>query len=137
MKQSARLLRVIQYALLGSVLLYVFVGEEVTRAAIANPMLFYALSFASVTTVGVMLVMRRTLVLPSESALRSRPDDTASLNRWRTGYIITYALSEALALFGLVLRLTGFTLSQVAPFYIAGFVLLLFFSPRPRLAEAR
>lgn len=136
MESTGKLLRAIQFAMLASVVLYVFVGEQVSVSSVANPMLFYALSFGAITTVGVMLVMRRTLVLPSEVALRSRPDDTASLNRWRVGYVITYALSEAVALFGLVLRITGFTLSQVAPFYIAGFILLAFFSPRPRLAEA-
>jgi len=136
MEQFAKQLRVIQFAMLASISLYVLVGEQVGRLAVGTPMLFYALSFASVTLVGVLLVMRRTLVVPSESVLRSRPDDTANLNRWRTGYFITYALSEMLALFGLVLRLTGFTLSQVATFYIAGFVLLAFFSPRPRLAQA-
>jgi hypothetical protein len=40
-------------------------------------------------------------------------------------------------MFGLVLRLIGFSLSQVASFYIAGFILLLFFGPRrPIPAEA-
>ena len=136
MEESARLLRVIQFAMLASIVLNVVIGELVGRTLLANPMVFYALSFAAVTAVGVLLVMRRTLVLPSESALRSRPDDTASLNRWRAGYIITYGLSEAVALFGLVLRLLGFRLSQVWTFYIAGFILLLFFSPRPRLTEA-
>jgi hypothetical protein len=136
MEESSRLLRVIQYAMLASVVLFVFVGEQVHSAGVGNPMLFYALSFASVTTVGVLLVMRRTFVLPSQSALLLRPDDVPSLNRWRVGYILTYALSEALALFGFVLRLTGFTLSQVSTFYIAGFILILFFSPKPRMAEA-
>jgi hypothetical protein len=99
-------------------------------------MLFYALTLAAITTVGVMLAIRRTMVVPSEMALRVRHDDAASVNRWRTGCIVTYAMSEVVALFGLVLRITGFTLSQVAAFYIAGIVLLLFFSPQPRISKA-
>jgi hypothetical protein len=49
---------------------------------------------------------------------------------------MTYALSEAIAIFGLVLRLIGFSLSQVAYFYIAGFILLLFFGPRRPVGQA-
>jgi hypothetical protein len=93
-------------------------------------MMFYVLSTVTVTIVGVILVVRRTLVAQSAAFLRSRPDDMATLARWRAGYVMTYALSEAIALFGLVLRMIGFSLSQVAPFYIAGFILLFFFGPR-------
>jgi hypothetical protein len=42
----------------------------------------------------------------------------------------TYTLCEALALLGLVLRFLGFSFQQSLPFYIASFVLLLFFGPR-------
>jgi len=52
------------------------------------------------------------------------------------GSIPTYALSESIALFGLILRLIGFSLSQVWSFYIAAFILLLFFRPRRPLSEA-
>ena len=43
--------------MLASIALYVLVGEQVGRLAVGTPMLFYALSFASVTLVGVLLVM--------------------------------------------------------------------------------
>jgi hypothetical protein len=69
-------------------------------------------------------------VRQSESMLAMRPGDALTLNRWRAGYIMTYALSEAIAMFGLVLRILGFSLSQVLSFYVAGFALLLFFGPR-------
>jgi hypothetical protein len=35
------------------------------------------------------------------------PDDSLTLSHWRTGYIATYALFEALGSFGLILRFTG------------------------------
>jgi len=69
------------------------------------------------------------------NALATRPNDAATLSRWRAGHIMTYALSEAIAIFGLVLRIIGFSLSQVASFYIAGFILLLFFGPRRPVAN--
>ena len=82
------------------------------------------------TLVGVILLVRRTLILQFEATLRTSPTDVGTLNRWRSSYIVTYALSESLALFGLILRFMGFNLVQVVPFYLAGFILMLFFGPR-------
>ncbi len=138
MENAIKIVRVIQIAMLLSVGMFVVAGEMVgSIPKLSNPTLFYALSLATITIVGVILVVRRTLVLQSAVTLAARPNDVATLNRWRAGYVMTYALSEAIAMFGLVLRLIGFTLSQVASFYIAGFILLLFFGPRrPVTAEA-
>ena len=138
MDNAIKIVRVIQIAMLLSVGLFVVVGEMVgSIPKLSNPTLFYALSLATITIVGVILVVRRTLVLQSAVTLAARPNDVATLNRWRAGYVMTYGLSEAIAMFGLALRLIGFTLSQVASFYIAGFILLLFFGPRrPLTAEA-
>jgi hypothetical protein len=138
MDNAIKIVRVIQIAMLVSVGIFVVTGEMVgSIPRFSDPTLFYALSLATITIVGVILVVRRTLVLQSAVTLAARPNDLATLNRWRAGYVMTYALSEAIAMFGLVLRLIGFSLSQVASFYIAGFILLLFFGPRrPVTAEA-
>ena len=138
MENAIKIVRLIQIAMLLSVGIFVVAGEMVgSIPKLSNPTLFYALSLATITIVGVILVVRRTLVLQSAVTLAVRPNDGATLNRWRAGYVMTYALSEAIAMFGLVLRLIGFSLSQVASFYIAGFILLLFFGPRrPVTAEA-
>ena len=137
MDSVLRLLRLVQIAMLVSIALYVFVGEEAAgRAAAPNPTMFYAISFDSISLVGVIFVVRRTLVFQSEVQLRQTPDDGVLLARWRSGYICTYALCEALALFGLVLRVVGFTLAQVWPYYVGGFALMLICAPRRPLAEA-
>ena len=136
MDSAIKIVRLIQFAMIVSVGLFVVIGEVVgSIPKLSDPTLFYALSLATITIVGVILVVRRTLVLQSATMLAARPNDAATLNRWRTGYIMTYALSESIALFGLVLRLIGFTLSQVWSFYIAAFILLLFFGPRRPLSE--
>jgi hypothetical protein len=139
MESAIRVVRAIQIAMLVSVVFYVLVGEGIGAVPHLNdPVLFYVLSLVTITIVGVILVVRRTLVLQSAAALASRPNDAATLGRWRAGHIMTFALSEAIAIFGLVLRILGFSLSQVASFYIAGFILLLFFGPRrPVVSEAR
>jgi hypothetical protein len=119
-----------------SVALFVLAGELVgSIPRLSNPTLFYALSLATITIVGVILVVRRTLVLQSAAILAERPNDAATLSRWRAGHVMTYALSEAIAMFGLLLRIIGFSLSQVASFYLAGFILLLFFGPRRPVAH--
>jgi hypothetical protein len=130
MEGSIRLIRALQIAMLSAIVIYVLVGELVGSSRSADPITYYVLSLATITIVGVILVVRRTLVRQSESMLAMRPGDALTLNRWRAGYIMTYALSEAIAMFGLVLRILGFSLSQVLSFYVAGFALLLFFGPR-------
>lgn len=137
MESAIKLIRAVQIAMLVSVILYVAVGEGIGSVPkLNNPVLFYMLSLATITIVGVILVVRRTLVLQSAATLATRPNDAATLGRWRAGHIMTYALSEAIAIFGLVLRIIGFSLSQVAYFYVAGFILLLFFGPRRPVSEA-
>jgi len=117
--------------MLVSIVLYAGVGEAIGRTpGGANPSLSYAFTTIGVAIVGVIFVVRRTLVLRSAQSLVAHPDDSLSLQHWRNGYIVTYALCEALALFGLVLRFTGFGFQQGLPFYVGGFVLLFFFGPR-------
>ena len=124
-------MRIVQWAMLGSIFLCAVAGEVVGSGdRIADPSLSYLFSTAGVAIVGVIFVVRRTLVLRAAGDLASHPNEPNILNHWKSGYIVTYALCEALALFGLVLRCTGFRLQQSLPFYIGGFVLLSFFGPR-------
>jgi F0F1-type ATP synthase membrane subunit c/vacuolar-type H+-ATPase subunit K len=131
MNRALKTLRAVQWSMLASILLYVLLGEVAGPAARAvDPALSYIFSTLAVAIVGVIFVVRRTLVLRAAESLATHPDDALSLNHWRTGYIATYALCEALALFGLVLRFLGYNLQQSVPFYLGGFVLLFFFRPR-------
>jgi hypothetical protein len=131
MKGAIRTLRTVQWAMLGSIFLYAVVGEVLGSGARAvDASLSYVFSTAGVAIVGVIFVVRRTLVLRSAESLASRPDDSLTLRHWKSGYLATYALCEALAMLGLVLRLMGFNFQQSLPFYIGGFVMLFFFGPR-------
>ena len=130
MQPALRTIRLIQISMLVCVGIYVIVGETVHTRVSANPTLVYALSVVSISVVGALFIVRRTMVAQSEIQLRNRPDDAVLVSRWRAGYIVTFALCELLALFGLVLRLVGFPISQVWPYYGGGFVLLLLFWPR-------
>jgi hypothetical protein len=136
MRGAVGTLRAVQYVLLGSIFLYAGAGEFLRPGASpVDSSLRYAFTTASVAIVGVIFVVRRTLVLPSAAILAARSEDPVTLNHWRTGYLTTYALCETLALFGLVLRIMGGKPKQSLPFYIGAFVLLAFFGPRqPQMA---
>jgi len=129
---AVRLVRQVQIAMVVSIALYAVAGEMLAGKLTHDPAntLFHALSFISISLVGATVVVRRTLVLPSEAALTQRSDDTVAVARWKTGYLFLYALCEVLGVFGLILRLSGFTLANVWGFYLGGFLLLLLYSPR-------
>ncbi len=132
MDKALKIVRLVQWAMLASILLYGILGEFVapgTRAV--NPTISYLFTTAGVAIVGVIFVVRRTLVLSAAESLVTHPDDSLSLSQWRTGYLATYSLCEALALFGLIQRFLGSNLQQSFPFYLGGFILLFFFRPRP------
>lgn len=135
MGATLRTVRLIQVAMLVSIGIYVVVGEVVGARITTNANTIYAISFAAISLVGAILVVRKTLVLQSEIELKEKPGDPVILARWKTGYIVTYVLCEALALFGLLLRIMGFHLIQVWPYYAGSVVLLLLFWPR--LPQAR
>lgn len=137
MSRSLKTLRTMQWSMLVSILLYVAVGEILgPRIRHIDTGLSYVFSTLAVGIVGTIFVVRRTLVLRAASTLAMQPEDDISLSQWKTGYITTYALCEALALFGLVLRFRGSGLQQSLLFYIGGFVLLFFFRPRPPQVQA-
>jgi len=129
---AVRLVRQVQIALLVSIALCAVAGEMLAGKLAHDPAntLFHALSFISISLVGATVVVRRTLVLPSEVLLKERSDDNVAVAQWRTGYLFLYALCEVLGVFGLILRMTGFTLGNVWGFYLGGFLLLLLYSPR-------
>ncbi len=132
MEPVQRLLRLVQISMLMSIVLFTAVGETASRSVPSDSTtLFYALSLLSISTLGAALLVRRTLVSPCEALLREKPNDLLLLARWRTGYIVLYSLCEALAAFGLVLRISGFALAHVWGFYATGFLLMILFSPPP------
>jgi hypothetical protein len=132
MGPAVRLVRQIQIAMLVSIALCAVAGEKFAQTLAHNPAntLFHALSLISISLVGATVVVRRTLVLPSEALLKKQSDDSVTVARWRTGYLALYAMCELLGVFGLILRMEGFTLGHVWGFYLGGILLLLLYSPR-------
>jgi cytochrome b561 len=128
MTRVLKTLRAVQWSMLVSILLYGLVGELAGPGVRGpDPALSYIFSTLAVGIVGTIFVVRRTLVLRAAETLATHPEDRLSLNHWKSGYLMTYALCEALAIFGLVLRFRGSPMEQSLLFYIGGFVLIFFF----------
>ncbi len=132
MVPAIRLVRLIQIAMVVGIGFYVVVGERLARAITRSreDTLFHALSFISISLVGATMVLRRTLVVPAEAALACRPDDDSAAARWKMSYVFLYATCELVGLFGLILRLAGFTLANVWGFYLGGLLLLVLYTAR-------
>jgi hypothetical protein len=137
MDNAKRTLNMIRAAFIFAIAIYMFVGERVAvgNTGPANAMLFQILAVVAVVNVVVIVVVRKSMVTTSLAALRTNATDTNALNRWRGGYVLTYALCEAIALYGFVLRIMGFSYGMVIPFYLASFILMIYFSPRSPLTE--
>jgi|GraSoiStandDraft_30_1057271.scaffolds.fasta_scaffold25216_2 F0F1-type ATP synthase membrane subunit c/vacuolar-type H+-ATPase subunit K len=137
MESSVRLLRILHAAMLFSIVMYAVVGELAgpRQPHPMNPGFVLGLAMVSACTVLVVFLVRRTMVLRAAGVLAQQPSDAAALTRWRTGHIVTYALCESIAVYGLVLRMLGQTLGQIAPFYLAPFLLILYFVPRPPASD--
>ncbi|HKS74545.1 MAG TPA: hypothetical protein VJQ82_15180 [Terriglobales bacterium] len=132
MESVTKTLRILQLAMLVSIIVYLAIVVILVPhpSEMPNPMILIAITFIAIVDIGVILLMRRFTVSRADAVLREHPDDVGALMRWRSGYIMTYTMGEAIALFGLVLRFIGFTLAQAVPFFLAGFIVILYFGPR-------
>lgn len=135
MQAPTRPLQIVRIAMLLSVAGYVAITVLLPSHASSDPVIFHAFTVMSITMVAVIFIVRRSFLAPAEAILAVQPDDARALARWRSYYLLQWGLSEAIALYGLVLHFLGFTLVQVAPFFIGSFLLLAFFPPRQPVAQ--
>ncbi len=128
---SLRLLRTIQMFLRGSIVLYAVMGEFAgPREPRDVKQMQMILLMLGLGLVAAIVIVRQRMVRPAEDALRAQPEDAAALGRWRAGNIVTFALAEAVALYGLLLRMLGARLQDAVPFYAAAAVFLVVLGPR-------
>jgi hypothetical protein len=129
-ESTRKFIQTVRFILAAAVVMYVFVVLRLPSSAKPNPMILRALAALAVLITILIFVMRRIQVSPAEEILRDQPQDAKALARLRQGYLITYTLSLSIALYGVVLHFLGFSGSQVAPFFVAGFALILFHGPK-------
>lgn len=137
MDSVVTILQIVRFSMLGSIALYAFVALRLASNVTPQPLIFRAITLLAVIMVVLLFVARRILISRSEITLAQASGDTKALMQWRAGHLLTYCFSEAIAIYGLVLHFLGFSLSEVAPFFLAGAILILFFAPhRPGNAMA-
>jgi hypothetical protein len=132
MDAHLRILRIIHIVMLAAAFLYVLIAEMVLRHP-ERPLdlnFYRVMAVLTAVMIGGILLIRQTVVGRALETLRLQPDEASANVRWRAGYTVIFALSEAIVLYGLLLRLLGATAAQAAPFYAVGIILLLLFSPR-------
>ena len=130
MESRTKVLQIIRLAMLASIVFYAGICRAIPSTASANPIMLRAISVLAVMDVVAIVVLRRLLLSKAAAALAAQPSDEKALARYRTGYIVIYAVSESISLYGVVLHFLGFPFGQVAPFLLASFLLIMFFRPR-------
>ncbi len=130
MEGTRKFINTVRFILAGTIVMYALVVLRLPSSATPSPIILRALTVLAVLMTILIFVMRRIQVFPAEEILQSQPQDAKALGRLRLGYLITYALSLSIALYGVALHFFGFSISQVTPFFIAGFALILFYGPK-------
>jgi hypothetical protein len=123
-------LRKVRWVLLASIGLYTIVCLRAPAVPAPKLLVLRAIELFAIAILAGIFFLRRKLILTSEAILFTQANEPAALARLRAGYVLTWALCEAIALYAVVLRYMGFTFSQVIPLLMGGFLLMLFISPR-------
>jgi hypothetical protein len=130
MEAARKFIQAVRLVMVAALVMYVYVVLTIPSKAAPNPIILRAFTAVSIAIVILIFVMRRVKTLPSEAMLAREPQDSKALSSLRQGYLITYTLSFSIALYGVVLHFFGFPLSQISPFFIAAFALILYFGPK-------
>ncbi len=135
MDATLRLVNVVYWAMLVAALFEIGVAEQFGAKSIPKDVRIVqlALIVVSASMLASMWIVRGRMMRGIADTLRGNPGDRASIQRWWAANIVTFALCEAVVLYGLVLRFLGGSFYQSLPFYATGVVLLLIF--RPALPE--
>lgn len=136
MEPARRIIQIVRMALLACIVLYAIIVKMLPATGTPNRLVFKVITLISVVLVVTVFAFRRIMVQHAQNTLALQPEDRAALARWRIAYLVLYVLCEAIATYGVMLHFVGFDLTQVAPFFITGFVLILFYSPRTVTAQA-
>jgi hypothetical protein len=141
-------LRILHAALAGSVLLYGGIAALLTRnppdslAERAAPpgYLTPVLAVAAVVVLAAAILVRRQTVVRGRDRMfeenpSAAPDARARTASYLTRKILSWALVEAAAIFGLVLAFVHWDLMQFLPFGAASMLVLLLLAPTRRELE--
>jgi hypothetical protein len=129
MKPINLVVRVMQFAFIVSVLLFIFICHIIPAPArsVNTSSQYFIVMCAIASAMLGFIVQRLMLRAPNQTTLSTQK--STPLNRWFTGHIIRFATAESVALFGLVLHLVGSSSTLVYLLFAGGLVLLLIWQP--------
>jgi hypothetical protein len=129
MNPVIRVVRVLQVAIIVSVLLFIFV-LHVIHPAPQNVDSFLQLAIvccAIASALSGFILQRMLLNAPSRPS--STTQNSTPRARWFTGHVIRFATAESVALFGFVLRMMGSTSNLVSVLFAGSLLLLILWQP--------
>jgi F0F1-type ATP synthase membrane subunit c/vacuolar-type H+-ATPase subunit K len=135
-----RTMMILHLALMGSVGIYAFILFQVTQGQppreLDPPVMLYALAGVALAMMAVIPVLRSKMLPPireAKSLDEPVPEDEkvqAAVAKLFTASIVTWALCESIAIYGLVLAFLSFQMKYFFAFAAASLVNFLIYRPR-------
>ena len=129
MDNQLRRLPLIRICLLLSIPVYAFLAMRAPARPTPQPLLFDLIAMVAVAETAVAFFLRGKLINDAKSLGSENPNTNPASARWLTANIVPWALCLSIAMYGLVLRYVGYGFRSVAPFFVAGAVLMFCFPP--------
>lgn len=134
-QQSLRNIRIIHLAFLPAPGLLCLALSAIRISGKGEPSFLPAvLAGLTFGEVGIATVLRGKMIRPAVNKLQRSPQDSAALAAWMSGNILSFVFALSVALYGGVIRVMGFSWNIAACFFVAGFLLLLLWTPRLQLS---
>lgn len=132
LESAVRGVRLVHLVMVASVPLYGLMAQVVKleMSEVPQAVLYLFVAMAAGNLV-LAAMLRRQMVDSAEEALQRDAQDKAALVKWRSGNVVSFALCEAVALFGLALKLLRGSWAEAGPFLLVSLVVLLMWTPRP------
>jgi F0F1-type ATP synthase membrane subunit c/vacuolar-type H+-ATPase subunit K len=139
-EQSQRTMTILFFALMASVGMYGFILLQVTQGQtpkeIDPPAFLYALIVVALAQMAFIPVLRRIMLPPMREA-RSLDEPVPeggkvqqALQKLQTASIVSWALCESIAIYGLLLAFLSFQMKYFFPFAAVSLVNFLIYRPR-------
>jgi hypothetical protein len=130
-RQAFRSIRNLHLSFLALPFLLIAVLTRIQPSQQGQPSLMpMVLGVLAVSEIGIATVFRARLLPEAAEKLRTSPGDAQALGRWQQGNILSFTFATTIVLYGFVLRVLGFCWNIAAWFFVAGFLLLLWWTPR-------
>jgi hypothetical protein len=136
-REALRWARTLRGVFLLTIPLFIYALTLVPKAERSvSPTIVAALAVLSATDVMVAAVLRARNITPAIEALRTNPDDTLALGKWRSGIVSSFTHAETVALFGVLLKFLGASWTVAGPFFAVAVLLLVIWRPKLEFTAA-